>query len=81
MATVSKDVRAWQGGAASGAARDDARLVAALRAGEEGAFARLVTDYRTAIYNLAWRLVRDREDARDIAQEVFLKAYRQIPRI
>ncbi|MEI6450986.1 MAG: sigma-70 family RNA polymerase sigma factor, partial [Actinomycetes bacterium] len=81
MATVSKDVRALQSGAASGAARDDARLVAALRAGEEGAFARLVTDYQTAIYNLAWRLVHDREDARDIAQEVFLKAYRQIPRI
>jgi len=81
MATVSKDVSALQSGAAGGAARDDARLVAALRAGEEGAFARLVTDYQTAIYNLAWRLVHDREDARDIAQEVFLKAYRQIPRI
>ena len=40
-----------------------------------------MTDYQTAIYNLAWRLVRDREDARDIAQEVFLKAYRQIPKI
>ena len=81
MAIVPQEARALQTGATCGAARDDARLVAALRAGEEGAFARLVTDYQTAIYNLAWRLVRDREDARDIAQEVFLKAYRQIPRI
>ena len=80
MATLTKEVRALQS-VAGDAARDDARLVAALRAGEEGAFARLVTDYQTAIYNLAWRLVNDREDARDIAQEVFLKAYRQIPRI
>ena len=81
MAIVPQEARALQSGVAGAAARDDARLVAALRAGEEGAFARLVTDYQTAIYNLAWRLVHDREDARDIAQEVFLKAYRQIPKI
>ena len=81
MATIPKEARALPGGAAGAAARDDARLVAALRAGDEDAFARLVTDYQAAIYSLAWRLVHDREDARDIAQEVFLKAYRQIPRI
>jgi RNA polymerase sigma-70 factor (ECF subfamily) len=81
MAIAPKEALELQSGAAGGGARDDARLVAALRAGDEGAFARLVTDYQTAIYNLAWRLVHDREDARDITQEVFLKAYRQIPRI
>ena len=81
MAIAPKEAVALQNGAASGAVRDDARLVAALRAGEEGAFARLVADYQTAIYNLAWRTVRDREDARDITQDVFLKAYRQIPRV
>ena len=81
MAIAPKKVVALRSGAACRVARDDARLVAALRSGEDGAFARLVTEYQTAIYNLAWRLVRDREDARDITQEVFLKAYRQIPRI
>lgn len=81
MAIVPKEALELQGGAARGASRDDARLVAALRAGDDDAFASLVTDYQTAIYNLAWRLVDDREDARDIAQEVFLKAYRQIPKI
>ena len=81
MTIVPKEALALQSGAARGAVRDDARLVAALRGGDDGAFASLVTDYQTAIYNLAWRLVRDREDARDIAQEVFLKAYRQIPKI
>ena len=81
MAIAPKEALALQSDAASGAVRDDARLVAALRDGDEDAFTSLVADYQTAIYNLAWRLVRDREDARDIAQEVFLKAYRQIPKI
>jgi RNA polymerase sigma-70 factor (ECF subfamily) len=79
MAIASKDVRPLTGGAA-GAARGDACLVAALRDGSDGAFALLVADYQTAVHNLAWRLVRDREDARDIAQEVFLRAFQQIPR-
>ena len=62
-------------------ARDDARLVEALRAERPGAFAELVTDYQDAVFSLALRLVRDREDARDVCQEVFLKAYRRIPRM
>ena len=80
MAIASKDVRTLKDNAACGGAREDARLVAALRVGEDGAFSLLVADYQTAVYNLAWRLVRDREDARDISQEVFLKALQQIPR-
>ena len=61
--------------------RDDARLVEALRAERPGAFAELVTDYQNAVFSLALRLVRDREDARDVTQDVFLKAYRSIPHI
>ena len=61
--------------------RDDARLVEALRAERPGAFAEFVTDYQDAVFSLAQRLVRDREDARDVCREVFLKAYRRIPRI
>ena len=80
MAIASRDVRTLKDNAACGGAREDARLVAALRNGADGAFALLVADYQTAVYNLAWRLVRDREDARDISQEVFLKALQQIPR-
>jgi len=63
------------------AERDDARLVAALRAERPGAFGEFVTDYENAVYSLALRLVRDREDARDLTQDVVLKAYRRIPRI
>ena len=80
MGIASKEVRTFEGSAVCDAARGDARLVAALRGGSDGAFTLLVADYQTAVYNLAWRLVRDREDARDIAQEVFLKAFQQIPK-
>lgn len=79
MATSPKEARALQGSVAADAARDEARLVTALRAGDQSAFARFVADYQNAVYGLALRLVRDREDARDIAQEVLLKAFRRIP--
>lgn len=48
--------------------------------GDAGAFETLVTTYEKGVYNLAFRLVSDREDAMDIAQEVFLKAYQALPR-
>ncbi len=59
--------------------RQDARLVEALRAQRPEAFDELVSDYQNAVFSLAYRLVRDREEARDVAQDVFLKAYRRIP--
>jgi len=59
--------------------REDAALVAALRNGEPAAFATLVTDYQSAVFNLALRLVRDREDARDITQDVLIKAHGSVP--
>ena len=61
--------------------REDARLVEALRAERPEAFNELVGSYQNAVYNLAYRLVRDREDARDVAQDVFLKAFKRIPQI
>ncbi len=53
------------------------------RSGPSGpeAFDELVGNYQNAVYNLAYRLVRDREDARDVAQDVFIKAYKRIPQI
>ena len=48
--------------------------------GDEAAFSRLVTDYQTMVYNLALSLLRNREEALDVSQEVFLKAWRALPR-
>jgi RNA polymerase sigma-70 factor (ECF subfamily) len=58
--------------------RTDAELVAACLAGESRAFEELVRKYQQPIYNLALRMVREPEDAEDIAQTVFVKAYEKL---
>ncbi len=54
-------------------------FVAALRAGRRGAFERLVVEYQSQLYSMALRIVQDREDARDVVQEAFIKAFRALP--
>ncbi len=55
---------------------DDAKLVTLGRQGDFGAFEELVKRYRNDVYALAYHYVRDREDAWDLSQEVFIKAHR-----
>lgn len=59
-------------------AAEDVGLLARLQAGERYAFEELVNKYNTSVYNLAFRLSNDREDARDAAQDTFLKVYNNI---
>ena len=47
--------------------------------GDLSAFEVLVKAYETKLYNVAFRMVSDSEDAMDIVQEVFLKAYQALP--
>ena len=58
----------------------DAQLVRRVQKGEKGAFDVLVLKYQHKIVNLVLRYVRDQDQAMDIAQEAFLKAYRALPR-
>ncbi|MDR7470623.1 MAG: RNA polymerase sigma factor [Armatimonadota bacterium] len=60
--------------------QEDAALVQAFQRGEESAFTALVIKYRETLYRLARRLVGSHEDGADITQEVFLRAYRALPR-
>src|SRR5215510_1327269 len=53
-------------------------LVAAAKVGDRGAFAALVTRYRKRIFALALHITRSATDADDIAQDVFLRAYRAL---
>ena len=48
--------------------------------GRTEAFEPLVTPYRGPVLALAYRLTRDREDAREVAQEALLKAFRSLAR-
>ena len=57
----------------------DRSLVDGLHAGSRDAFERLYGDYHPAIYNLCARIVGDREEAKDLTQEVFIKAFSSPP--
>jgi RNA polymerase sigma-70 factor (ECF subfamily) len=57
----------------------DVALVDAARAGSNDAFAALVDRYRGPVVRLAYRLTRDADEAKDIAQDSFLRAYRRLP--
>lgn len=61
-------------------ADDDAPLVAAARGGDADAFGRLVDRYRDRVYGVAFRIVGNADDAMDIAQEAFVKAWTSLPR-
>src|SRR5437660_8809749 len=58
---------------------DEAPLVARARAGDAQAFTDLVNQYERKIYRLAKHITQNDEDAEDVLQEAFLKAYEHLP--
>jgi RNA polymerase sigma-70 factor (ECF subfamily) len=48
--------------------------------GDQDAFAELVYTYQDAVYNLCYRMLYDRSEAEDAAQEAFLRAYLNLSR-
>jgi len=54
-------------------------FIARLRAGEKSAFADLVDLTSAKIYALALRMLNNEQDAEDVLQETYLKAYRALP--
>jgi RNA polymerase sigma-70 factor (ECF subfamily) len=56
----------------------DAQLAALAAAGDEAAFTTLVTRYQPAVFRWALIFARDPDEAEDIAQEVFVRMYRQV---
>lgn len=57
---------------------DDGRLVGLARQGDRGAFDRLVRGHFPSVYALLVRMVGNHEDAEDLAQETFVRAYRSL---
>ena len=58
----------------------DAALIAQLRSGSEAAFRSLVERYQDRIYRTALSLLRNPEEAEDVAQEVFVEVHQTIGR-
>ena len=57
---------------------DEAQLVRAAQQGDEAAFTEIVRRYQRAVYRVAYGLTRRAEDADDLAQEAFVRAYRAL---
>lgn len=60
------------------AQRSDEELVERAKQGNRRAFQVLVDRHKRMVFNLAWRMLRNREDAEDAAQEAFLRAFRSM---
>jgi len=56
--------------------RSDVQLMLDVKAGDQQSFELLLQRYRAPLVNFLYRMVRNREQAEDLAQEVFLRVYR-----
>ncbi len=59
-------------------ASDETRLVEAARAGDVGAFEQLVRRYDRNVFRIAQHITQNREDAEDVVQDAFLKAFQNL---
>ena len=58
----------------------DAALMLRVKQGDTAAFATLVDKYKQPVMNLAWRTLRDETEAEDLAQNVFVQAWKSAER-
>jgi len=65
--------------AAEQAVFDETNLVTQARQGDNAAFGELTERYQRNIFRLAQNITQNREDAEDVLQETFMKAYEHLP--
>lgn len=58
--------------------QQDSIYISKVLEGDRNAFAYLVDKYKTMVYSLALRLVKDRDEAEEISQDAFVKAYQSL---
>ena len=56
----------------------DGRLIERFKGGDREAFDRIVMRYRKDVYRVAYRMTGNHEDADDVAQETFVRAFRAL---
>ncbi len=58
--------------------QSDNEIISRVLKGEQNAYAELVNRYQNYVFTLTLRLIKSREDAEEVAQDVFVKAYRSL---
>jgi len=58
--------------------KDEKRLVNKAKNGNIAAFEELITAHEVKIYNIAYRMFHNEEDAKDLSQEIFIKVFENI---
>ena len=56
----------------------DTELISQAKRGEGKAYDKLLNKYRNSVYNLVYRMVRDVQEAEDLTQEAFIKAFNSL---
>jgi RNA polymerase sigma-70 factor (ECF subfamily) len=56
----------------------DNEIISRVLKGEQNAYAELVNRYQGYVFTLVLRMIKSREDAEEVAQDVFVKAYRSL---
>ena len=56
----------------------DNEIISRVLKGEQNAYAGLVNRYQAYVFTLVLRMIKSREDAEEVAQDVFIKAYRSL---
>ena len=56
----------------------DNEIISRVLRGEQNAYAELVNRYQSYVFTLTLRMIKSREDAEEVAQDVFIKAYRSL---
>ncbi|MDQ3622068.1 MAG: sigma-70 family RNA polymerase sigma factor, partial [Verrucomicrobiota bacterium] len=69
-----------QEGPSNAAPEDEPELVVRSQAGDTQAFSELVTRYRNRAYAMIYNMLRNEQDAWDVTQDGFLKAWKSISR-
>ena len=59
----------------------DEQLVEKAIEGDSAAFESLFEKYQKGVYNFAWSIARDPEEAKDISQDAFIKMYQSLPKL
>lgn len=59
---------------------EDSVLIERVLAGDTRSFASIVDRYKDMVYALSMRIAKNREDAEDLTQEIFVKVYMGLPR-